>query len=184
MNLLDTEKMSLNIDIGSMGNVIGESFRNEALVKARQEMTNLQDWLKKGDKNLNHLCLAAGCLTAFSGFLGIFNIMSPLNMLLEVYNFLFGLLIIILELQYHALGGQLVSRPRKFIEEYAKFLSLSNGRGIFYIYVGSISLSRWTFFNILLGGFLVACGSMSIAVGQHVQAKLDGVRQKLVGGVI
>ena len=68
----------------------------------------------------------------------------------------------------------------RYIEEYAKFLSLTHGRGFFYLYIGSVGMARSGIFSMIQGLFLIACGVMSIIVGRQIQTKLNAVKAQLI----
>ena len=57
-----------------------------------------------------------------------------------------------------------------------KFLHSSEGRGAFYIFVGSLALSQWSIQQLLCiisGAYMIGMGVVCIVMGIHFHHKLD-----------
>lgn len=169
--------------VGLLAKSAIENATNQGVAALREQagskIKEISQWVKRGDKTLNTLCILGGAALVAAGFLGLLNFLNPLALVVNFYNCVFGLVIIILELQYHSLGRNCLSSPRKYVEENVKFLSTSGGRGMFYLYVGSVNLAMWTFFGFLIGGAMCGLGVMSVVVACHTRSKLVKAQNKL-----
>ena len=109
------------------------------------------------------------------GSMGKFFSFSPLQMMIEVYCGIFGLLTIILEGRKYSITHSF----HAYIRDYAKFLTFTWGRGIFYCFSGSLMFSQVTMIDMLIGGYMIVVGLTSIIVGRHTASKLTSLRHSL-----
>ncbi len=124
------------------------------------------------------MALCGGVAMVFQcvmGSLGKFLSFSPLQALIEVYCGIFGLMTIVLEGQ----NWKFLTKFRLYLDEYAKFLTYTWGRGIFYVFSGSLMVSQFNLFDMAIGGWMVFVGLTSIAVGQHTANKLTDLKKTL-----
>ncbi|GAB5357447.1 hypothetical protein AAMO2058_000375500 [Amorphochlora amoebiformis] len=137
--------------LGTLANKISE----RAVKRAKDEAHKLGRSAGKLSKGLSCMAFVGGLLTAMLSFLGIFNVLDPLQILVEVYTFFFGILISILEMQHQCI-------PLAFFRTWARFLTTTGGRGLFYMYVGSLILAKWTLLSLGVGGYMFAVGCMYV----------------------
>jgi len=76
---------------------------------------------------------------------------------LSIYTFLFGLVICTIEFDSE--------RVKSVLEEYAKVLTFSRGRGFLHILAGTLMLIRETFLNNVVGLYVVSIGVLSLLCG-------------------
>lgn len=164
-NMEDTKEEELNL----MGR-IGSAFSGAALGKLKDEGMKVAEIITKGPKSLTAMCLIGGLLTTLSGLIGVLNVLSPFDMLASAYLFFFGITMVFLEV--HEKIGYL-DFLYKSIQHWMRALTTIWGRSLFYLYVGSLFLSKWTFFGILLGTYLCACGVFTYVTGKSAAQKLQ-----------
>ena len=70
-------------------------------------------------------------------------------------------------------------RFRKMVNDNAKFLTFTWGRGIFYFFAGSLMFSQMNLIDMLIGGWMCFTGFTSIVVGQATANKLVELRKTL-----
>lgn len=71
-------------------------------------------------------------------------------------------------------------RLMQFMFTEAKFLTLLNGRGGLYAFLGTLLLSQWPqLFDVLLGFYMVFIGVLMILVGSHAKGKMEVMKSHL-----
>eukprot|EP00612_Vaucheria_litorea_P002777 CAMPEP_0171458924 /NCGR_PEP_ID=MMETSP0945-20130129/4408_1 /TAXON_ID=109269 /ORGANISM="Vaucheria litorea, Strain CCMP2940" /LENGTH=299 /DNA_ID=CAMNT_0011984829 /DNA_START=88 /DNA_END=987 /DNA_ORIENTATION=+ len=145
-------------------------------VKA-SNLENLVKTVKEANIPLRTLAAIGGvAMVTISvlSFLGYFFTLSILLAVFQAYQIAFGLLIFALETRsfFHTL----LKKMRVF--EYFKILSVSWGRGIFYIYCGSLILGAWNLVNILLGVYLIIVGLLFVIFGVNTVSKLKSLQKR------
>ncbi|KAF4728655.1 hypothetical protein FOZ62_016965, partial [Perkinsus olseni] len=63
--------------------------------------------------------------------------------------------------------------------EHAKFLTLLWGRGLFYLFQGSLALVQFTLLYAIVGVYMVVMGVLCIAMWKGYQPDLGGVQQTI-----
>ena len=111
------------------------------------------------------------------GSLGKLLSFSPLKALIEVYCGIFGIITVILEIPIEK--ARFIQRFRKMVNEHAKFLTFTWGRGVFYFFAGSLMFSQMNLIDMLIGGWMCFTGFTSIVVGQATANKLVSLRKTL-----
>lgn len=133
-------------------------------------------WVGEGPMTFRVASLIGGfvmILNGFFGFFGSFFALQLLKTILCFYTLGFGFVIVMLE------GRGMLYPPsvKKIIVKHAKFLTLLNGRGAFYVFVGTLLMAQWPDFgNAVLGLYMCAVGFVMFVVGYHSKVKLDTVR--------
>mmetsp|Transcript_5211 Transcript_5211/g.15316 ORF Transcript_5211/g.15316 Transcript_5211/m.15316 type:complete len:252 (-) Transcript_5211:853-1608(-) len=142
-------------------------------------LLKMKNWVGDGPVTFRVLCLVGGLLMVFQGFFGFighFFTLSPLHAVIEVYMAFFGCIIIVLE-------GRNFLYPqwlRDVIGREAKFLTLLNGRGGFYFFLGTLLLSQWPDLgDSILGLYMMSMGLVMLVVGSHAKSKLDRMKNHL-----
>mmetsp|Transcript_1530 Transcript_1530/g.2296 ORF Transcript_1530/g.2296 Transcript_1530/m.2296 type:complete len:151 (-) Transcript_1530:230-682(-) len=123
--------------------------------KASKEASKLGNQVKNMERGLGCLGFIGGVLTAGASFLGMMNILNPLGFVVEAYTFLFGIAIALIEMQNQCL-------PLSFLERWARFMTTLGGRGVFYVYVGSLSIAKSTFLSFAVGAYMMGVGCLYI----------------------
>mmetsp|Transcript_25114 Transcript_25114/g.49949 ORF Transcript_25114/g.49949 Transcript_25114/m.49949 type:complete len:255 (+) Transcript_25114:129-893(+) len=122
-------------------------------------------------KVMGYLGGMAMTCSSFLDILGQFVLFHPINALVSIYTFMFGLIVILLE------GKELSSTVtlKRTIEHYAKFLEFIWGRGLLYFFAGSLQFARLGVLNFLVGGFMIIWGIIIIAFGQSTADRLNKI---------
>mmetsp|Transcript_26593 Transcript_26593/g.37051 ORF Transcript_26593/g.37051 Transcript_26593/m.37051 type:complete len:259 (+) Transcript_26593:30-806(+) len=137
--------------LGAVAKKLGES----ALKKSRKEAAKMLSQAKRLKRGLGCLGFVGGLLTAGVSFLGMLNLLNPLGFVVEAYTFLFGIGIALIEMQNQCL-------PLAFLKRWARFITTLGGRGLFYFYVGSLSLAKWTFLGFIVGIYMMFIGGIYV----------------------
>eukprot|EP00929_Paragymnodinium_shiwhaense_P016280 TRINITY_DN124541_c0_g1_i1.p1 TRINITY_DN124541_c0_g1~~TRINITY_DN124541_c0_g1_i1.p1 ORF type:complete len:203 (-),score=48.94 TRINITY_DN124541_c0_g1_i1:103-711(-) len=108
--------------------------------------TMLKDYIQRGPQGVGWLCFVGGLVTFVFGMLGTIDIFavisSPLTYLINVYQMAFGAGTCVIEAPEEWVPKyQRLQRMQAFTHRHAKFLTTFGGRGLFYIFQGSLALS-------------------------------------------
>jgi hypothetical protein len=149
---------------------------------ATEYMTKQMDSLKamssKGPMTFRVMALTGGVAMVFQcamGSLGKLFSFSPLGALIEIYCGIFGVMTVILEAQDYAF----LKSFRATLNENAKFLTKTWGRGLFYFFAGSLMFSQFNLFDMLIGGWMCFTGFTSVIVGAATANKLTDLKKSM-----
>jgi len=147
-----------------------------ALTKASDVTSLVHDYIKRGPQGVGWLCFVGGTTSFIFGFLGLFNVFSiildPLVYLINIYQMGMGLMTCILEapeewVQKH----ERLEHAQKFVHDYMKFLTTFGGRGLFYLFQGSLAMSMTGvgMMALLLGLYMMGMGFLCVGMqyGYH-----------------
>lgn len=141
-------------------------------------LTKMSTWVGDGPMTFRVASLLGGLAMILQSFFGFFNqflSLKPLAATLSVYTFLMGFVIVMLEGQ----GFLYPASLKRIIRSQAKFLTLVNGRGAFYIFVGTLLMAQGNLGQTVTGLYMVVVGFVMFGVGYHSKGKLDHVRTLL-----
>lgn len=163
-----------------------------ARVGAAQAVQELHRYVQEGPAGISMLCFLGGIATTFAGLVGILNIgnglTSPFSYLLNGYLTLFGVVTFLLEADMESFKNmKVLGRLAPFVDQYqievfnrAKFLTELRGRGLYYLFVGSLAITQCFFcllflvgaWNVLMG---VLCLLMSFGINptEHMAGGLQ-----------
>eukprot|EP00614_Pseudopedinella_elastica_P027611 CAMPEP_0172615824 /NCGR_PEP_ID=MMETSP1068-20121228/62526_1 /TAXON_ID=35684 /ORGANISM="Pseudopedinella elastica, Strain CCMP716" /LENGTH=237 /DNA_ID=CAMNT_0013421085 /DNA_START=82 /DNA_END=795 /DNA_ORIENTATION=- len=139
-------------------------------------LTKMSSWVGEGPMTFRVAGLVGGLvmfLQSLFGFFDQFLSLKPLAATLSVYTLFMGFVIVMLE------GQCFPQSIKKVIRSQAKFLTLVNGRGIFYIFVGTLNMAQNDFARTCVGLYMAVIGVVMFGVGVHSKGKLDHVRALL-----
>jgi len=130
----------------------------------------------QGPLGVSILCILGGVGTITSCVLGLIDIKgawsSPVAYLINIYGLAFGLMVLFLECEpermQHIPGlGKCVPNCGacrvRFLDE-CKFTTFLVGRGLFYMFVGSLSVIQWTIASVVTGFWMIGCGAILLFV--------------------
>ena len=126
------------------------------------------------------MSLLGGLAMVLQSFLSFFTkilTLSPLRALISVYCFVFGLITIVLESSVY--DSKYLKGVRDMVNVNCKILTYTWGRGLLYMFEGSIMFSMYTFGDMLVGGFMFFVGFTSVTVGMHTARKLTELKRSL-----
>lgn len=156
---------------------------------AHVAIQELGKYIKEGPAGISILCFLGGLVTTLVGFLGLFSFSeiftAPFTYILHMYLTGFGLIAAMLEADTTAMSKmKVLGKLAPLIESYqmqiikrANFLTELTGRGLFYVFVGSLAVTQCFvcvlflvgLWNVLMG---IICILMSFGVNpvEHIQA--------------
>eukprot|EP00519_Triparma_laevis_P007495 CAMPEP_0182511752 /NCGR_PEP_ID=MMETSP1321-20130603/31002_1 /TAXON_ID=91990 /ORGANISM="Bolidomonas sp., Strain RCC1657" /LENGTH=271 /DNA_ID=CAMNT_0024718461 /DNA_START=33 /DNA_END=845 /DNA_ORIENTATION=+ len=144
----------------------------------KDQLTSLHSSAHKGPMTFRVLSFLGGLamiLQCSTGTFGKLFSFSPLQALIEVYCLIFGVITVILEGQEYAF-----LRPfRTSVQSYCKLLTYTWGRGVFYMFSGSLMFSQFNLFDMLIGGYMCFIGFTSLIIGQQTANKLTDLKKTL-----
>lgn len=138
------------------------------------------------------LFFLAGCCTLAAATISIlFMIFSfefaPFSFTTILFMLLFGILMVILDFPVPRPSPTLAS-VRAHIYKFFLFLTRFTGRGVWYLFMGTMifatlfDLDINQFFGIVMGGYVGLVGIASLVFGIRLSNRLDAVRQELLLG--
>ena len=161
--------------------LLGEQDALDAVLIAGESVTNeIRKWataLTEGHVTVRALATVASAAIVVVGVLAFFGsvLKDPLNALMQGYLVVFGGVLFVLEARTYIF----THRWRILLSEHAKFLTTIWGRGLFYVFVGSVSLAMKNFFNSVVGLGTILVGVLMIVIGRVADNKLSELRQSL-----
>jgi hypothetical protein len=126
----------------------------------------------KGPQGIQMLAFGGGCAAVTIGVLGLLRITEEgfVEWIIAFYQLAFGLIMITLEIQ----GEWVEKYPRAkdfqaALVEYARFLTILGGRGLFYFFVGSLCIGNgvsppFELDETLVGLYIFFIGAICIAM--------------------
>ncbi len=148
---------------------------------AKEKFMELRKQANDGDYSIRLLALLGGilliCLSA-TELLGKVLTLHLLGAIIEVYTFLLGVVVLILEGK-----GQIPFFPEHFaatIQKYALILRYVWGRGALYFVAGTLQLSQMGLFDLIGGAFMTFVGVVYIFVGRKAQSKLQALKNSAI----
>lgn len=168
--------------IGGHAVALGKHYGHRGLV-------SLQDYVQQGPQGVSTLCFLGGMATSLVGGLGIFNmgnvLIDPIAYILNVYMFAFGLATTCIEADTDTIGtlmtpfdrlAEPITRAQAWLNQEVKLLTELRGRGLFYLYQGSLMVSRCVFCPIFLGGlYNVLVGILCICMSFGIKPDLPSM---------
>jgi len=159
------------------GGVVSAKDAVEAGTFAKSTARELKDNLMEGNWSLRALALLGGfAMIAVSvlGFISHLFGFAWISAIFDVYTFLLGIMIVVLEA-----GTKLsfFSRISSKLFRNARFLSYLWGRGIVYFVAGSLEVSQREFLDLIVGCYVCFVGVLYIFVGRRAAKKLAAARR-------
>lgn len=148
----------------------------EAKMFAKDTALEVQKHMREGDWSLRLLALLGGLAmmaVAILGFVGDILTLNWFAALFEVYVFVLGVIIVVLE------SGQrfsMFARVESGLYKNALFLKYIWGRGIIYFVAGSIQISLRDLVNVVIGLYVCGIAILYIVVGRRAANKLKTLR--------
>lgn len=119
--------------------------------------------IKYPTESIRNLCLLGGAASMLSSLLGvvdIFGLASPIHYICNFYLLVFGATSVILE--YGAASADRLG-VIPMVDTYFKALTFVWGRGLFYIFQGTLTLASLTVLNMIVGFYLCMIGCFCLA---------------------
>jgi hypothetical protein len=119
--------------------------------------------IKYPAESVRNLCLLGGAASMLSSLLGvvdIFGLASPIHYICNFYLLIFGATSVILE---YGAGSFDRLGVIPTVDTYFKALTFVWGRGMFYIFQGTLTLAHITILNMVVGFYLCMIGCLCLA---------------------
>ena len=127
-------------------------------------------------ETVRNMCLIAGFASMVSSLFGVinlFNLASPIHYICNFYLLIFGAVSVILE---YGAGSMDRLGVIPAVDTYWKGLTQVWGRGLFYIFQGTLTLSSLSLVNMVVGAYLSLVGLMCLAHHLGMGPRLGGVQ--------
>lgn len=130
----------------------------------------VREYIQRGPEGVGWLCFLGGLVTVVFGVAGLIDIFSllfgPIVYLVNLYQMVFGLMTCIIEapIQWVEKNARL-TQAQAFVHKHAKFLTTFGGRGLFYLFQGSLAMSlTGVSLSWLLALYMFCLGWLCIAM--------------------
>mmetsp|Transcript_78585 Transcript_78585/g.138519 ORF Transcript_78585/g.138519 Transcript_78585/m.138519 type:complete len:191 (-) Transcript_78585:97-669(-) len=162
--------MDLNENQRSAAVSLAQEFSSNALTATKDMAIVMREYIQRGPEGVGWLCFVGGFATGVLGLLGFIDIfdllLDPLEYLVNAYQMAFGLTVCVIEAPPEWVDkSEKLKKAQRFIREFAKFLTTFGGRGLFYLFQGSLDLAlnsvSLTFF---VGCYMCCMGVLCIAM--------------------
>lgn len=144
-----------------------------AVVAARhyghQGLMAFQDYVQQGPQGISVLCFVGGVATSVLGFMNVCNLFGsvtdPFHYILNAYMFAFGLATAVIEADTDRIGmlmapfdrlAEPVTRAQAWLHEECRLLTTLRGRGLFYLYQGTLMVTQCILCLLFLAGLYQA----------------------------
>uniref|UniRef100_A0A7S2XB37 EF-hand domain-containing protein n=1 Tax=Lotharella oceanica TaxID=641309 RepID=A0A7S2XB37_9EUKA len=118
--------------------------------------------------------LLGGLATLLCAVLGFFSTLTRFPVYCYVIGF--GFISVVMDIsQFMCTAGM-----KSWIEKEFKILTRLWGKGIFYIFIGTLLLWQWGLIPIIVGSYMMLVGILMILISFQSGRKLGSLRQKLV----
>ncbi|CAE8635112.1 unnamed protein product [Polarella glacialis] len=162
---------------------LAKEFSANAVGAASEIAAVMREYIQRGPEGIGWLCFIGGLTTFAFGLLGFINIfdavLEPLQYLVNIYQMAFGLTVCVIEAPPEWVDkSEKLKNAQRFISEFAKFLSTFGGRGLFYLFQGSLSASLTSLsLSWLLGMYMCGLGLLCVAMQYGFKPDLSFLRR-------
>lgn len=178
-----TEATPLNADavMRSVNNMFTSQNMSVVSSIAQEKWLEIRNGVQDGDVSIRLMALLSAAALIVSSVLGLIRSVLSFNIsqaLMELYSLTLGAIMIVLEAKQLRL-------PQKYLDRlfhYALFLKYVWGRGILYLWAGTLHLvtqGSMSIMDYIVGGLVTLVGVVYIVVGRMATQKLKSLRQSL-----
>jgi hypothetical protein len=146
---------------------------------AQEKWIEVRNSVQDGQLSIRLMALLSATALLLTSLLGLFGAILSFHIsetIIEVYSILFGIIMILLE-------SKQLNLPQKYLDKlyhYALFLKYVWGRGMCYLFAGSLHLLLdGSVLDYIVGGMIVLVGVVYIVVGKMATQKLKDLRKSL-----
>lgn len=122
-------------------------------------------------------------VTSLSDWFGEIYTSSYMKALISFYTLLFGILFSLLEIHLWA-TNEIMSKARAFIYDQVRALRYLLGRGLLYVFAGTLQASQMNAIDIGSGGFMIFIGLLAIIVGKSTARRLNRLQNAIFDGSV
>jgi acyl-CoA-binding protein len=159
-----------------------------------------QDYIQQGPRGISTLCFVGGVATSALGVMNVCSVFGsvtdPFHYMLNVYMFVFGIVTACIELDPDSVGmlfppldrlAEPVTRAQAWLHEECRLLTRLRGRGLFYLYQGTLMVTQCVLCLMFLSGLYnaimgILCVLMSFGIQPDVEYMAVGLLGPRRGG--
>jgi len=142
--------------------------------------SRLQEFSKNGHWTWRTVCFCASLLSLAFSILTFINVLSlvlaPINYVINAFILVFSLILVVFEFPKDLTCLQSL---RNWFERWAKAFARLVGRGLFYVFLGTIMITVYGWLGWIIGALLIAVGVISLIIGIMLSMKLRDKRNEL-----
>lgn len=146
------------------------------------------DYIQQGPRGVSTLCFVGGTATSVVGVMMVCNVfgslVDPFHYILSVYMFAFGVATACIEadtdrigtliMPFDSLAGP-ITRAQAWLHEECKFLTTLRGRGLFYLYQGTLMVTQCIFCMLFVAGmYCFVMGTLCIMMSFGLKPDVEG----------
>ena len=177
--MTETTPLNSNAMMQSVNNMFTAKNMSVISSVAQEKWIEVRNSVEDGQLSIRLMALMSATaliLTSTFGLLGTIPSFQISETIIEIYSILLGAVMILLE-------SKQLNLPQKYLDKmyhYALFLKYVWGRGIFYLFAGSLHLLlQGSILDYIVGGMVVLVGVVYIIVGKTATKKLKDLRKSL-----
>jgi len=148
---------------GSLTGSLGSSMIKEVRGKLDRGLTEVRAHIQNSSSAIRAGSFLGGVSIVVVALLSVLNVFrmayDSVSYLVNLYQLFFGLVTIFLEGKREWPG---VARVQNIIYKEAHFLSVVNGRALFYLFLGSLFISQMQILQIIVGAYMAALGVLML----------------------
>ncbi|CAE7229838.1 unnamed protein product [Symbiodinium natans] len=162
---MDLSDSQANVAMEFAKEVSSSALKNGAAVAGM-----VGEYVQRGPEGVGWLSFMGGAVSIALGLLGFLNIadliLDPLEYVVNGYQTVFGVVVCLLEAPDEWITSNAkLTQARDFIQEYARFLYTCGGRGLFYLFQGTLAMSLDTYtVTFIVGCYMCGLGVVNIAM--------------------
>mmetsp|Transcript_21234 Transcript_21234/g.59328 ORF Transcript_21234/g.59328 Transcript_21234/m.59328 type:complete len:199 (-) Transcript_21234:183-779(-) len=130
----------------------------------------VKEYIQRGPEGVGWLCFVGGMMTIVFGLFGSMDVVtavtSPLAYFINIYQIMFGIATCFIEApEDWVRKSQRLQQTQAFFHEFARFLTTFGGRGLFYLFQGTLAMSMTTVsLSYVLALYMFVLGALCIAM--------------------
>eukprot|EP00933_Yihiella_yeosuensis_P065942 TRINITY_DN69966_c0_g1_i1.p1 TRINITY_DN69966_c0_g1~~TRINITY_DN69966_c0_g1_i1.p1 ORF type:complete len:173 (+),score=15.21 TRINITY_DN69966_c0_g1_i1:57-575(+) len=137
-----------------------------------KHVSSMHEYIEQAPHRINIACFAGGAAVVLHGIFGVLNIFAvmdnTINYVVNFYMVLFGVVTCVTEShpELHPAMHDVLEKIQAWMHEWAKGLTLLWGRGLFYIFQGSLAMvsSGLISVGLIVGAYMIAMGAVCISM--------------------
>mmetsp|Transcript_25317 Transcript_25317/g.71422 ORF Transcript_25317/g.71422 Transcript_25317/m.71422 type:complete len:186 (-) Transcript_25317:302-859(-) len=142
---------------------------SNAFNNVRELTLAVLDYVQRGPDGIGWFCFVGGlatCVYSTALCINIFAaLLEPLTYMVNMYQAMYGAVTCLVESPLEWQANPKLARAQGFVHEFARFLTTHGGRGLFYLFQGSLALSlRGLYASYILAVYMIALGALRIAM--------------------
>jgi hypothetical protein len=177
--MTETTPLTANTMMQSVNNIFTSKNMSVLNSVAQEKWIEVRNSVQDGELSIRLMALIAATALILSSAFGIFGAVLSFNIsqsILEIYSIILGFIMILLE-------SKQLHLPQKYLDQlfhYALFLKYVWGRGVLYLFAGSLHLLlQGSIMDYIVGAMIVLVGIVYIVVGKMATQKLKTLRNSL-----